>query len=49
MACFGVPGDLTSDQGRQFISGLWSKLNGLLGISAGMTTAYHPQANSLVE
>ena len=49
IARFGVPGDMTSDQGRQFISGLWSKLEGLLGISAGMTTAYHPQANCLVE
>ncbi len=38
-----------SDRGPQFISELWTKLNRLLGISASNTTAYHPQANGLVE
>ena len=46
---FGVPGDVTSDRGRQFTSNLWQGLNRLLGISATNTTAYHPQANGLVE
>lgn len=46
---FGVPGDVTSDRGRQFTSHLWHGLNSLLGISASNTTAYHPQANGLVE
>ena len=46
---FGVPADLTSDCGAQFTYHLWADLNKLLGISASTTTAYHPQANCLVE
>ena len=49
IARFGIPSDLTSDRGPQFTSELWTKLNRLLGISASNTTAYHPQANGLVE
>ena len=49
IAHFGIPGDLTSDRGPQFTSGLWTELNRLLGISASNTTAYHPQENGLVE
>lgn len=46
---FGVPSDITSDQGRQFTSALWSELHCLLGITSLRTTAYHPQANGMVE
>lgn len=46
---FGVPGNLTSDRGPQFTSHLWKELNRLLGISSSTTTAYHPQANGMVE
>jgi cleavage and polyadenylation specificity factor subunit 1 len=46
---FGVPDDLTSDRGPQFTSQLWTELNNLLGIAASTTTAYHPQANGMVE
>ena len=46
---FGVPSDITSDQGRQFTSALWTELHCLLGISCLRTTAYHPQANGMVE
>ena len=46
---FGVPADITSDQGAQFTSVLWSELHQALGISALRTTAYHPQANGMVE
>ena len=46
---FGVPGDITSDRGPQFTSTLWAELNRLLGIKAMVTTAYHPQANGMVE
>ena len=49
IARFGVPDDLTSDHGPQFTSHLWADLNKLLGISASTTTAYHPQANGMVE
>ena len=46
---FGVPTDVTSDQGRQFVSSLWAELHTLLGITRLRTTAYHPQANGMVE
>ena len=49
VARFGVPEDITSDRGRQFTSALWTQLNSLLGINANTTTAYHPQANGMVE
>ena len=49
IARFGVQDDLTSDRGPQFTSHLWAALNKLLGISASTTTAYHPQANGMVE
>ena len=49
IARFGIPDDLTSDRGPQFTSHLWAALNNLLGISASTTTAYHPQANGMVE
>ncbi|GFO45478.1 Pol polyprotein [Plakobranchus ocellatus] len=49
VARFGVPEDITSDRGRQFTSALWTQLNNLLGINANTTTAYHPQANGMVE
>lgn len=49
IARFGVPDNLTSDRGSQFTSHLWTALNRLLGISASTTTAYHPQANGMVE
>ena len=46
---YGVPSDLVSDQGRQFVSSLWRHLMTTLGISSSSTTAYHPQANGMVE
>ena len=46
---FGVPIVITSDRGPQFISSLWCSLCALLGIERAPTTAYHPQANGLVE
>jgi hypothetical protein len=49
IARFGVPSDLTSDRGPQFTSALWAHLNRLMGTAAGNTTAYHPQANGMVE
>ena len=46
---FGVPNTIISDQGRQFTSSLWRELNMVLGVKPQTTTAYHPQANGMVE
>jgi len=46
---FGLPSIITSDRGPQFTSGLWAALCSLLSITHVPTTAYHPQANGLVE
>ena len=46
---FGVPGTITSDRGPQFTSAVWSSLCTLLGVKHAPTTAFHPQANGLVE
>jgi hypothetical protein len=49
VARFGVPGRLTSDCGTQFTSALWGNVCNQLGIAHSTTTAYHPQANGMVE
>ena len=49
VARFGVPSDITSDRGPQFTSQLWTALTAALGTVAHKTTAYHPQANGMVE
>lgn len=49
IAQFGVPEDITSDRGPQFTSNLWTALWTLLGAQLHRTTAYHPQANGIVE
>jgi transposase InsO family protein len=46
---FGVPAVITSDRGAQFTSALWSAVCRLLGIHHAQSTAYHPEANGLVE
>jgi transposase InsO family protein len=46
---FGVPAIITSDRGAQFTSNIWNSLCLLLQIKHQPTTAYHPQANGMVE
>ena len=49
VARYGVPERVTTDRGRQFESDLFHKLSQLLGTKNIHTTAYHPQANGMVE
>jgi hypothetical protein len=46
---YGVPAVLTSDRGTQFVSAVWQILCSKLGIQQIFTTAYHPQANGIIE
>ena len=46
---FGVPDALTSDRGPQFTSSVWAAVCSLLNIQHITTTAYHPQANGMLE
>ncbi|BES87356.1 Reverse transcriptase (RNA-dependent DNA polymerase) [Nesidiocoris tenuis] len=46
---FGTPVCLVTDQGRNFESALFQEVAKTLGIELKRTTAYHPQANGLIE
>lgn len=46
---FGCPQVVTTDQGRQFVSSLFKELTKLCGTELRHTTAYHPEANGMVE
>jgi hypothetical protein len=46
---YGTPSVITSDRGTQFTSDLFASLTRLVGTHHITTTAYHPQANGLVE
>ena len=49
VATFGVPSTVTTDRGGQFLSATWTQLVEAWGIKHLTTTAYHPEANGLVE
>ena len=49
VATYGIPVAITTDRGSQFSSSIWTQLMKQWGIKPLMTTAYHPQANGLVE
>ncbi|KAK3760561.1 hypothetical protein RRG08_022844 [Elysia crispata] len=49
IARFGVPGDISSNRGSQFTSSLWSEITARLGVKLHHTSAYHPQANGMIE
>ena len=46
---FGCPSDIYTDRGRQFTSSLWLDMCRHLGAQFHQSTAYHPQAQGLVE
>jgi len=46
---FGVPEDISTDQGRQFEAKLTQEVFKLLGCRRIRTTPYHPQANGMIE
>ena len=49
IARFDVPSSITTDRGAQFESYLWKHLLSRMGTLKIKTTAYHPQANGLIE
>lgn len=49
IARFGCPKTITTDQGSQFESTLFKALTNLVGTKRSRTTAYHPQANGMIE
>ena len=49
ISSFGVPKAITTDRGSQFTSAMWKQLLDTWGIESHTTTAYHPEANGLVE
>lgn len=49
VARFGVPKYLVTDQRRNFQSTTFREVSSLLGVELKRTTAYHPQANGLIE
>ena len=46
---FGVPEEVLSDMGTQFVSECMQEVSRLLSICQLRTTSYHPMCNSLVE
>jgi hypothetical protein len=45
----GVPYDIVSDRGPQFVSQLWKSILDLLNIKRNLSTAYHPQTDGQTE
>ena len=49
IATYGIPQAITTDRGTQFTSAIWMQLLQTWGIKPLHTTAYHPEANGMVE
>ena len=45
----GLPEEVISDQGTQFVSSFMCNLSQLLGIKVAASTAYHPQTDGQTE
>ncbi len=46
---FGVPVEIVSDRGPQFISRVWNAFCRLLGVTVSLSSGYHPQKNGQAE
>ncbi|KAK3556237.1 hypothetical protein QTP70_006923 [Hemibagrus guttatus] len=46
---FGIPEDIVSDRGPQFISKVWKAYFSRLGVSVSLSSGYHPQTNGQTE
>ncbi len=46
---FGIPKDIVSDRGPQFISSVWKNFLKLLGVTVSLSSGYHPQNNGQTE
>ena len=45
----GIPADVVSDRGPQFISKVWREFCSELGVSVSLSSGYHPQTNGQCE
>uniref|UniRef100_A0A3B3IH34 Gypsy retrotransposon integrase-like protein 1 n=1 Tax=Oryzias latipes TaxID=8090 RepID=A0A3B3IH34_ORYLA len=45
----GIPSDIVSDRGPQFISQVWKAFCSALGATVSLTSGYHPQSNGQAE
>ncbi|XP_044044042.1 uncharacterized protein LOC122872197 [Siniperca chuatsi] len=46
---YGLPEDIVSDRGPQFISRFWKAFFSLLGVTVSLSSGYHPQSNGQTE
>ncbi|KAK3543613.1 hypothetical protein QTP70_025023 [Hemibagrus guttatus] len=46
---FGIPEDIVSDRGPQFISRVWKAFFSRLGVAVSLSSGYHPQTNGQTE
>ncbi|KAK3514001.1 hypothetical protein QTP70_001271 [Hemibagrus guttatus] len=46
---FGIPEDIVSDRGPQFISRVWKAFFARLGVAVSLSSGYHPQTNGQTE
>ena len=49
VARYGIQATITSNQGCQFTTALWTGIHKMLGVQVISTTAYHPQSNGMVK